>query len=100
MKKLILSMAATLLVSVSAQAFVPQMSFYVNREVAVARVYNSTFRPIACSGQAFGATYNGVVLNTFVNSLIIYPNTFVEVYVHSNFYDPMVNSWAQIECGF
>lgn len=100
MKKLIFSAVATLMLSVSAEAFIPQMSFYVNREVAVARVYNSTFYPIACNGQAFGATYNGVVLNTWVNSLVIMPNTFVEVYVHSNYYDPMARSWAHIECNY
>ncbi len=98
MKKLALSFVVFLTVSSQAHAFIPQMSFFVNREVAIARVWNTTYRPIVCYGQAFGRTWNGVVLNTWVNQLVIYPNTSVDVYVHSNFYDPFVQSWANIDC--
>jgi hypothetical protein len=99
MKKIILSMTFILLTNAtSAFAFVPQMSFNVNGYVAVARVWNTSFRPIVCNGVAYGSTMQGVVLNSWVNSLIISPNTFVEVYVYSNVYDPMTNSWAEIDC--
>ena len=100
MKKLILSAMTFLTISGSAFAFVPQMQFFVNREIGIARVFNTTFRPIVCSGMAFGRTYNGVVLNAYANNLVIYPNSFVNVYVHSNFYDPMAVAWAQINCEF
>ena len=98
MKKFILSAVAFLTLSSSAFAFVPQMEFFVNREVATARVWNTTYRPIVCNGNAFGRTYQGVVLNSWVNSLVIYPGASVNVYVHSNFYDPMIQAWAQIDC--
>jgi len=92
----------TLLMSFStlSWAFAPRMEFFVNREVAISRVWNNTYRPIVCSGQAFGRTYQGVVLNFWVNQIVVYPNTFVEVYVHSNFYDPMASAWAQMDCQF
>jgi len=97
MKKFILSTLAALTISSSAFAFVPSMEFFVNREVAVARVWNTTYRPIACSGYAFGRTYQGVVLNSWAN-VTVYPGAYVDVFVYSNFYDPMVQSWAQIDC--
>lgn len=100
MKKLLLSCALFLSIAGSAQAFVPHMNYFVNREVAVARVWNTSFQPIVCHGQAFGRTWNGVVLNSWVNGLVIYPQTSVDVYVHSNFYDPFVQAWAQIDCQF
>ena len=100
MKKFILSVMAFLTISTTASAFVPQMQFFVNREVAIARVFNTTFRPVACTGVAFGRTYQGVVLNSYANNVVVYPNSSVDVYVHSNFYDPMVQAWAQINCEF
>ncbi len=99
MKKFILSAIAALTISGAASAFVPQMQFFVNREVAVVRVFNTSFRPIACSGVAFGRTFNGVVLNAYAN-VVVYPGASVDVYVHSNFYDPMAQAWAQINCEF
>ncbi|MBC7427642.1 MAG: hypothetical protein H7336_03460 [Bacteriovorax sp.] len=98
MKKLILSAITALTVSGTAAAFVPQMQFFVNREVAIARVFNTTFQPVACSGVAFGRTFQGVVLNAYANHVVIYPGASVDVYVNSNFYDPMVQAWAQIDC--
>ena len=98
MKKMLLACAVFLTLISEAFAFVPQMEFYVNREVAVTRVWNTTFRPIVCSGQAFGRTYQGVVLSSWAQNIVVYPNRFVEVYVHSNFYDPMVQAWAQMYC--
>jgi hypothetical protein len=98
MKKMLFTLATITLLSTQAWAFLPRMEFFVNREVAVSRVWNTTFHPIVCFGSAYGRTYQGVVLNSWVNGLVIYPNTFVEVYVHSNFYDPMVMSWAEIDC--
>lgn len=100
MKKLILSVFALLVVSSQAFAFVPQVQILVNREVVVARVWNTNYRPIICSGQAFGRTYQGVVLNSWVTGLVIYPNVSADVYVHSNYYDPMIQGWAQINCQF
>jgi hypothetical protein len=98
MKKFILSTIAALTISSSAFAFIPQMEYFVNREVAVARVWNNTYNTIVCSGQAFGRTYQGVVLNAWINNMVIYPGAYAEAYVHSNFYDPMIQAWAQVDC--
>lgn len=98
MKKLILAGAVFLTLSSSAFAFIPQIHFYVNREVAVSRVWNTTNLPMVCNGYAYGQTYRGVVLNSWVNNLVINPGVYAEVYVHSNFYDPMAQAWAQIDC--
>jgi hypothetical protein len=100
MKKIIFSALVLMTLTAQAQAFVPRMEFFVNREVAVTRVWNTTYAPIVCQGYAYGRTWNGVVLNSWVNGIVIYPNTAVDVYVHSNFYDPMVQAWAQINCGY
>lgn len=98
MKKLIFSAIATFIISGTASAFIPQMQFFVNRDVAVARVFNTTRQPIACSGYAYGRTYQGVVLSAYANNVVVYPGAFVDVYVYSNYYDPMVQAWAQVEC--
>ena len=99
MKKMMLSLAIGLTLATSnAFAFFPQMNSFVNNEVAVSRVWNTSFRNIVCSGQAFGRTWQGVVLNSYVNSLVVYPGQYVDIYVHSNIYDPMVQAWAQVDC--
>lgn len=99
MKKFILTAAIlTAAFTTNANAFIPQMSFNVNGVVAIARVWNTSFRPIVCNGVAYGRTFQGVVLNSWVNSLVVAPNGFVEVYVTSNYYDPMASAWAEMNC--
>ena len=96
MKKFILSTIAALTISANAQAFIPLIQTFVNREVATVRVWNTTPRPIICNGIVYGRTQKGVTFNTWMNQTVVYQNTFVEVYIHSNYYDPMVHAWAQI----
>lgn len=84
--------------SVQAYTFVPPMNFFVNRDVATTRVFNSTAFPIVCSGQAFGQTYRGVVLNTWLSNVVIYPGQWADATVFSNYYDPFARAWAQIGC--
>lgn len=99
MKKLMLSVVIVFTLAAStAHAFIPQMSYFVNREVAVTKVWNTTYRNITCYGQAYGRTWQGVVLNSYVNGIVIFPGQAVDVYVYSNYYDPMVQAWAQIDC--
>jgi hypothetical protein len=98
MKKLLLAAAIVMTLTSNAFAFIPQMSYFVNREVAVSRVWNNTYNRIVCSGFAYGRTFQGVVLNSFVNNMVIFPGQSVDVYVHSNFYDPMIVAWADINC--
>ena len=100
MKKIILSAIAALTISANAQAFVPLVQTFVNRDLAIVRVWNTTARPIVCSGVVYGRTQKGVTLNTWVNQKVISQNTFVEVYVRSNYYDPMVQAWAQLNCEY
>ncbi|MGZ3807936.1 MAG: hypothetical protein ACXVCE_07620 [Bacteriovorax sp.] len=100
MKKFILSAMVFLSLSTSVFAFVPQMSFYVNREVATARVWNYTGRPFVCSGTAYGQTFSGVVLNAWFNQIYVAPDMYADAYVYSNYYDPFSRAWAQVDCQF
>lgn len=100
MKKLMLSAFVFLALTSSVFAFIPQMSFYVNRDVATARVWNYTGRPFICSGTAFGQTYSGIVLNSWFNQLYVAPGVYADAYVYSNFYDPFTTAWAQVDCQF
>jgi hypothetical protein len=100
MKKILLSVALFLSVSTSVFAFYPQMSFFVNGDVATARVWNNTGRPFVCSGTAFGQTYNGVVLNAWFNQVYVTPGVYADAYVYSNVYDQFMNVWAQVDCQF
>ncbi len=100
MKKLLLATGLFVMFSTSVMAnfFVPPMNFFVNRDVATARVFNTTPFPMTCSGNAFGRTWSGVVLNTWVNQLTVYPGQWVDVTVFSNYYDPFATAWANIQC--
>ena len=98
MKKLFLTAFIFLTFSSSVFAFVPRMRFFVNREVAIARVFNQTGRPFVCSGTAFGQTYSGYVLNSWFNQIYVLPGMYADAYVYSNYYDPFVSAWAQVEC--
>lgn len=100
MKKLMLSMLVFISLSTSAFAFMPQMSFFVNRETATAQIWNNTNTPFVCSGSAFGRTYSGVVLNTWFNQIYVAPGMYAYAYVYSNYYDPFMNAWANVDCAF
>lgn len=100
MKKLIIACALLVVTMSQAFAFYPQMNFFVNREVATARVWNTGHRAMICSGYAFGQTYSGVVLNAWFNSLYIRPGMYADAYVYSNYYDPFARAWAQVDCQF
>lgn len=78
--------------------FIPRMEYFVGRELATVRVWNDTFRPIVCSGTAFGQTRSGMVVNAWMANMVIYPGMFVNLYVYSNFYDPFVRAHAQVRC--
>lgn len=100
MKKILVLAFLTMAFTTSAFAFVPQMSFFVNREVATARVWNTSARGFVCSGVAYGQTFNGVQLNSWFNNLYVAPGAFADAYVYSNYYDPFVNAWAQVDCRY
>lgn len=76
------------------------MSFFVNGETAVARVFNNTGRPFICEGTAFGQTYGGAVLNAWFSQIYVTPGMFADAYVYTNGRDPFINSWAQVDCQF
>jgi len=100
MKKLLFSALLFLTLTNSVFAFIPQMSFFVNREVATARIWNNTSSSFICSGIAYGRTYNGVVLNSWFNQIYVAPGMYADAYVYSNFYDPFVYNWAEVDCQF
>ena len=99
-KKLFLSALLFSALSTSAFAFIPQMSFFVNGEVAISRVFNYTGRPFVCSGTAFGQTYSGLVLNSWFNQIYVTPGMYADAYVYSNYYNPFLRAWAQVDCQF
>lgn len=100
MKKIILSAIIFATLTSSAFAFVPQMGFFVNGEVAVVRIINNTGRPFICSGNAYGQTYRGMVLNSWFNQIYVSPGMYAETYVYSNYYDPFMRAWAYADCQF
>jgi hypothetical protein len=100
MKKLILSAVLFLGLSSSVFAFIPQMSYFVNGEVATTRVFNTTNRPFICSGTAFGQTNSGMVLSAWFNQIYVAPGMFANAYVYTNYYDPFFRAWAQVDCQF
>lgn len=98
MKKLLLLLA---LVSFNAFAypFVSRVDIFVNQYNAIARVQNISYYPIVCNGQAFGVGRSGLYFYSYVNNLVIYPGSYVDVYVSSNnIYDPLVDARAAIGC--
>jgi hypothetical protein len=99
MKKLIIA-SSLFILSLNAFAFMPQLSFFVNNQVATTRVWNTANQPLICSGYAFGQTYNGIVLNSWFNSLYIMPGMYADAYVYSNYYDPFARAWAQVDCQY
>ena len=100
MKKIILLTIAVLTLSNNAHAFAPLTQTFINREVALVRVWNTTARPVICNGVVFGRTKKGVAINSWMNQVIVSQNNFVEVYIRSNYYDPMVQVRAQINCEY
>jgi hypothetical protein len=100
LKKLLLSTAIFLGLTSSVLAFTPHMGFFVNREVAISRVFNNTGRLFVCSGYAFGRTYSGFVVNSWFNQVYVNPGMYADAFVYTNYYDPFMNAWAQVDCQF
>jgi hypothetical protein len=100
MKKLFIACALFVVTMSQSFAFYPQMSFFVNREVATVQVWNTGYQPMVCSGYAFGQTYSGMVLNSWFSSLYIMPGMYANAYVYSNYYDPFARAWAQVDCQY
>lgn len=100
MKKIATILIFSFVFSTSVFAFMPQMNFFLNREVATARIINNWGRPLVCSGVTNGQTYRGIPINFWFNNIYVYPGSFVDTYVYSNFYDPFINVWAQVDCQF
>ena len=100
MKKLILAAIVLSTLSLSAFAFTPEVSSFVNGEVAVSRVLNDTDRTITCEGNAFGQSYAGDVLSSAFNQISVDSGMSVDVYVYATGRDPFINAWAQVDCKF
>ena len=98
--KLLLSSAIFLALSSNVFAFTPQMKFFVNREVATVQIMNNTNRVLVCSGVAYGTTMNRITLNAWFNNVQVTPGAFANAYVYSNYYDPFINVWANVNCQF
>jgi hypothetical protein len=90
MKKFILVMA--LVFALAAPAFAG-----FNATKAWARVNNNYNFPVYCTGQVYGQTYSGIVLNSWFNGWV-HPGAYAYAYVYTNQMDPFVNAWNDIYC--
>ena len=93
----------SLFLTSEAMAFFPNgwsanVQISVQRTRMTATMVNRMNRPIVCRGKVFGRTASGVVLNSWVNNIVIWPGNFHHSYVHSNYADPIVNGWANVRC--
>lgn len=97
-----LLLVAILFCAVNAHAFYGW--FPANARVVVTPVQaqavfvNNLAYPVICRGQVFASTYNGLVANSWVNDVVVYPGITAYAYVYTNPYNPFVNAWSQIYC--
>lgn len=102
MKKLFFILCAFLAINANAFAYWPgifSVNVFLNQYNAVARVHNTSYYPVACYGQVIGLSSSGVVLNTYVNGVVINPGVSLDIYVRANsVYDPMIDARADIQC--
>lgn len=96
MKKIILAMS--LLITLSAHAFVPRIHVQVNPLEISFQIVNTYNRPIICSGTVYGRTTYGNTLNSWVNGLVIWPGQYQVAYIYSNYRNQFRNGWANVNC--
>lgn len=76
-----------------------QINVFVNQYTAIARVQNTSYYPIVCSGYVYGYSSYGYTFNTYANQVWIAPGAHLDIYVNSNsVYDPMINARAELRC--
>jgi hypothetical protein len=102
MKLKVLLFTAMLATATSAMAqFFPAQTFMSVLPGRVsAQVVNPYFQPIVCSGQVFGQTNYGVVLNAFFVEQLLPPGAHRFAFVQTNPWQPFVHGWSNIHCRF
>lgn len=86
------------------QAFAYPRTWQANAQISVrsdritATIVNQWNRPIVCSGKVFGRTGSGVVLDSWLNSVVIWPGNYYHGYVYTHSRDRFVNGWANVQC--
>jgi hypothetical protein len=101
LKALILSSLMTLLSAPAFAQFFPGQTFVtvLPGQVAV-QVVNPFYQPIICSGQVFGQTINGALLNAFFIEQILTVGSSKYAVVQTNAFMPFVGGWANINCRY
>jgi|GEM_PF-907249 hypothetical protein len=101
----VLAVALMTLFAAHAQYYPPryapvqaQVSF-TNFQVS-ATVINRFYRPIICSGYAYGQTFYGNVFNSYMNNVVVYPGNYAQVYVYNYNSNRFVNAWSNIRCNW
>lgn len=77
------------------QAYVQVMPHQVS-----AQVYNPHFQPIICSGQVFGQTAYGAVMNGYFYEQYLPAGAYRFAFAYASPYSPFINGWANIQCRF
>lgn len=104
MKRLLAVFTFCLFLVTSAHAYNYGAPFQAQAQIsfsqfqATATVVNNSYQPVLCSGYAYGRTYYGQVLNSYMNNVVIYPGHFAQVHVYNYNRNAFVNAWADIWC--
>lgn len=103
MKRLLAVLTLCLMLTSSAQAyyggpFQAQAQISFSQFQATATVVNNQYYPVVCSGYAYGRTYYGQVLHSYMNNVVIYPGQFANVHVYNYNGYAFSNAWADIWC--
>lgn len=72
----------------------------VNQLRVTATVVNQSFRPIICSGYVYGQIQFGTTVHSWMNQQVIQPGQHANIYVYTNYAQPFVNGWADINCRY
>jgi hypothetical protein len=100
LRALVASHLFTLTTSAFAQFFPAQAFVTVFPARVSVQVYNPYYEPIVCSGQVFGQTMYGPVLNVFFLEQLMLAGQSSYATVVTNPFNPFVNGWANINCRF
>lgn len=104
MKRLFAVLALVFATLSAAHAYYPpryapvQAHVSFNQYQVSATVINNQYRPIICSGYAYGRTFYGNVFNSYMNNVVVYPGNHAQVFVYNYNSNGFVNAWSDIRC--
>ncbi len=101
LKALLLCGLMSLMTAPAFAQFFPGRAFVtvLPGQVAV-EVVNPFYQPIICSGQVFGQTINGALLNAFFIEQVLTVGSSKYAVVQTTPFLPFVGGWANINCRY